>query len=268
MAVALPHSVLFAGREYFALGGGDCAPDDVVESLDGTVASSAEFTLPEGCEVVRHDTAEFAAIQANVVAKFKWGCWTLALGDGAGRFHSYWTGLNHVCRGEINKENSGVYERLASGAYRCLERTDRLLVSRPSSDAPPPAAAAEATALQLPGVDLASLPMEAAVELHKSLAKAGVALPELGGAAAAVAPPPAAPKPAAAIAAAAAPNPDPDSCCAFVRSELATAKEELAAARAEAARLYDLIEKGKYALAGVGIGVLSAVVAVRVAKGV
>ena len=30
MAVATPHSVLFAGREYFALGGGDCAPDDVV----------------------------------------------------------------------------------------------------------------------------------------------------------------------------------------------------------------------------------------------
>ena len=55
MAVATPRSVLFAGREYFALGGGDCAPDDVVESLDGTVASSAEFTLPEGCEVVRHD---------------------------------------------------------------------------------------------------------------------------------------------------------------------------------------------------------------------
>ena len=68
MAVATPHSVLFAGREYFALGGGDCAPDDVVESLDGTVASSAEFTLPEGCEVVRHDDPEFAAIQANVVA--------------------------------------------------------------------------------------------------------------------------------------------------------------------------------------------------------
>ena len=264
-AVATPHSVLFAGREYFALGGGDCAPDDVVESLDGTVASSAEFTLPEGCEVVRHDDPEFAAIQANVVAKFKWGCWTLALGDGAGRFHSYWTGLNHVCRGEINKENSGVYERLASGAYRCLERTDRLLVSRPSSDAPPPAAAAEATALQLPGgVDLASLPMEAAVVLHKSLATAGVTLPELGGAAAAVAPPPPS-KPAAATAAAA-PNPDPDSCCAFVRSELATTKEELAAARAEAARLYDLIEKGKYALAGVGIGVLSAAITVRLAR--
>ena len=78
-------------------------------------------------------------------------------------------------------------------------------------------------------------------------------------------PPPPAPKPAAATAAAA-PNPDPDSCCAFVRSELATAKEELAAARAEAARLYDLIEKGKYALAGVGIGLLSAMVAVRLAR--
>ena len=92
----------------------------------------------------------------------------------------------------------------------------------------------------------------------------GVALPELGGAAAAVAPPPPS-KPAAATAAAA-PNPDPDSCCAFVRSELATTKEELAAARAEAARLYDLIEKGKYALAGVGVGVLSAVIAVRLAR--